>query len=422
MNLPFISIILPTYNRSHYIIRMIDSIIRQDYPNFEIVIFDDCSTDNTEDMIRKTYSKDNRIRYIKREKNLGSLTNTADAILNFGFGEWVILIGDDDAFIYNNYFSEAMSLVSKDKEIVMVCSNFHGVSRETQKILKSFNYANLFQKQIENGKDIFFRNRNCPGHVGGAAIYKTKILKRIYQEVSLDNLLSDNQSTICSLFYGKAAFIDKYPYLWSMDLEGQNFAFIKKDDKRNIGDAVETVKWIYRTAKTVGKLTENELDNYMKLMFVKIYYRLFKNFSMFNGSPKELIEYIKNKNEEFTFKLVNYYFNSNKQPIDEYNNFAICGTGDASLHVSMLLKRLNKNIYCYIDDFKSGENYGLKIYKTNELKGLPKPDIYIIAVYSQNKEESIRVKLQESGINDEIIYTPKEIFAAELNKNTIVNL
>ena len=65
------------------------------------VIFDDCSTDNTEDMIRKTYSKDNRIRYIKREKNLGSLANTADAILNFGFGEWVILIGDDDAFIYN---------------------------------------------------------------------------------------------------------------------------------------------------------------------------------------------------------------------------------------------------------------------------------------------------------------------------------
>ena len=88
----------------------------------------------------------------------------------------------------------------------------------------------------------------------------------------------------------------------------------------------------------------------------------------------------------------------------------------------MLLKRLNKNIHCYIDDFKSGENYGLKIYKTNELKGLPKPDIYIIAVYNQNKEESIRVKLQESGINDEIIYTPKEIFAAELNKNTIVNL
>ena len=422
MNLPLISIILPTYNRSNYIIRMIDSIIRQDYPNFEIVIFDDCSTDNTEDIIRKRYYKDNHIRYIKREKNLGSLANTADAILNFELGEWTILIGDDDAFIYNNYFSEAMSLISKDKEIVMVSSNFYGVSRETQKILKSFNYANLFKKQIESGKDIFFRNRKCPGHVGGAAIYKTKILKLIYQEVSLNNLLSDNQSTMCSLFYGKVAFIDKYPYLWSMDLEGQNFALIKKDDKRNIGDAIKTVKWIYRTAKTVGKLNEDELNNYLNLMFVKIYYRLFKNFSMFNTSPKELIEYIKNKNDEFTVKLVNRYFNSNRQSIDEYNNFAICGTGDASLHVSMLLKRLNKNICYYIDDFKNGENQGLQIYKTYELKGLPKPDIYIIAVYNLDKEKSIRVKLQEAGINDEIIYTPKEIFAAELNKKNLVSL
>lgn len=417
--LPLISIILPTYNRSNYIIRMIDSILRQDYPNFEIVIFDDCSTDNTEDMIRKMYSKDNRIRYIKREENLGSLTNTADAILNFEFGEWVILIGDDDIFIYNHYFSEAMSLVFKDEEIVMVCSNFYGVNRETLEILKSFNYANLFQRQIENGKDIFFRNRKCPGYVGGAAIYKTKILKRIYQEVSLDNLLADNQSSMCSLFYGKIAFIDKYPCLWSMNLEGQNFDLIKKDDKRNIGNSVEIVKWIYRTAKTVGKITENELDNYLSLMFVKIYYRLFKNFSMLNTSPKELIEYIKNKDEEFAIKLVNCYFSSNRQPIDEYNNFVICGTGEASLHVSMLLKQLNKNLYYYIDDFKNGENQGLQIYKTYELNGLPKPDIYIIAVYNQDKEEFIRVKLQESGINDEIIYTPKEIFATELNKNSL---
>lgn len=416
MNFPLITVILPTHNRSKYLVRMVESILKQDYPNFEILIFDDCSTDDTEDVVRFNYSFVNCIKYIKRKENLGSLPNAAKAIIDSEIGDWVILVGDDDVFACDNYFSEAMSLISMDDEIVMVCSNFYGVRGETQEILKSFNYSNLFQKPIEEGKDVFLRNRKFPGHIGGAAIYKSKILKRLYQDVSLDNLLSDNQTTMCSLFYGKVAFIDKYPYLWTMDEDNQNFSYIKKDDRRNIGNAVETVKWIYQTAKNSGKISEEELYNYLNLMFVKIYYRLFNNFSTFNTDPSEITEYIKNKNEEFTDKLVKFFFNSNKLSIKKFNKFAIYGTGDAAFHLSTLLNSLNKTICYYIDDFRDGDYLGVKLYKTRDLNSLPETaDIYIIAAYNHDKEEIMRIKLIDAGVDNKVIYTPKEIFAAELN-------
>lgn len=67
---PTVSIILPTYNRSHIIKSAIDSVLVQTYEDFELIIADDCSTDNTQEVI-DSYS-DNRIHYIKAEKNSGA--------------------------------------------------------------------------------------------------------------------------------------------------------------------------------------------------------------------------------------------------------------------------------------------------------------------------------------------------------------
>lgn len=67
---PKISIILPTYNRAHLIGKSIDAVLNQTYPHFELIIIDDCSTDNTKEFIQ-TYS-DERIKYIKLEENRGA--------------------------------------------------------------------------------------------------------------------------------------------------------------------------------------------------------------------------------------------------------------------------------------------------------------------------------------------------------------
>lgn len=66
---PHISIIIPTYNRAHCIADTVNNILEQTYPYFELIIVDDCSTDNTHEIIN-SYN-DNRIKYVKNDKNMG---------------------------------------------------------------------------------------------------------------------------------------------------------------------------------------------------------------------------------------------------------------------------------------------------------------------------------------------------------------
>lgn len=65
-----VSVIIPTYNRADLLERAVKSVQKQTYKNWEIIVVDDGSTDNTEDIIKKL--NDARIRYVKNEKNLGA--------------------------------------------------------------------------------------------------------------------------------------------------------------------------------------------------------------------------------------------------------------------------------------------------------------------------------------------------------------
>jgi len=60
---PTVSVIIPTYNRAHIVGRAIQSVLDQTYQDFELIIVDDRSTDNTKDIIKEFQKKDKRIKY-----------------------------------------------------------------------------------------------------------------------------------------------------------------------------------------------------------------------------------------------------------------------------------------------------------------------------------------------------------------------
>lgn len=68
---PLVSVVLPTYNRAHLLGKAIQSILSQTYQNFEIIVVDDCSHDNTEEVVRGF--ADERIRFFNHEKNQGAI-------------------------------------------------------------------------------------------------------------------------------------------------------------------------------------------------------------------------------------------------------------------------------------------------------------------------------------------------------------
>lgn len=95
---PKISIMIPTYNRAHYLVDAIESSLAQDYPNFEVIVSDNASTDGTEESVKK-YLSDPRFRYYKNDKNLGSGPNYEKLLYVYATGEYGNYLTDDDYFI-----------------------------------------------------------------------------------------------------------------------------------------------------------------------------------------------------------------------------------------------------------------------------------------------------------------------------------
>lgn len=97
MNEPLISIIIPTYNRAHLIGETLDSVIAQTYTNWECIVVDDGSTDNTNEVLKKYCEKDSRIQYHNRPEGHLSGGNGAR---NYGFklskGEYINWFDSDD--------------------------------------------------------------------------------------------------------------------------------------------------------------------------------------------------------------------------------------------------------------------------------------------------------------------------------------
>ena len=93
--MPFVSVIMPAYNSAAFVEDAINSVLKQTYTNFELIVINDCSTDTTADTILRIAATDDRIRFFENEKNSGvSFTR------NFGIskadGEYVAFLDSDD--------------------------------------------------------------------------------------------------------------------------------------------------------------------------------------------------------------------------------------------------------------------------------------------------------------------------------------
>lgn len=92
-NMELISIVMPTYNCGRFIGESIDSVLAQTYPHWELIIVDDCATDNTEQIVSQ-YT-DSRIRYMRNEYNMGAAL-TRNRALREAKGRYIAFLDSDD--------------------------------------------------------------------------------------------------------------------------------------------------------------------------------------------------------------------------------------------------------------------------------------------------------------------------------------
>ena len=95
---PLVSVIIPTYNRSTVISRAIQSIIKQDYDNWELLIVDDGSNDGTPDIVESYIREDKRIKYFYQSSNQGACVARNEGIKN-ACGDFITFLDSDDEYL-----------------------------------------------------------------------------------------------------------------------------------------------------------------------------------------------------------------------------------------------------------------------------------------------------------------------------------
>jgi len=99
-NFPLVSVICLSYNHEAYVVEALNSIINQTYPNIELLIADDCSTDNSVEMIQNWLENHPEVHFLANEKNLGN-TKTFNQLAKKAKGEFIIDLAADDVLLPN---------------------------------------------------------------------------------------------------------------------------------------------------------------------------------------------------------------------------------------------------------------------------------------------------------------------------------
>ena len=126
-----VSIIMPTYNCAKFIGKTIESVIAQTYENWELVIVDDCSKDNTEEVVSKY--KDNRIKYYRLENNSGAAVARTEAMKK-AIGSYMAFLDSDD--LWKEDKIEKQLKFMKDNNYNFTCTEYEQIDEEGNKLNK----------------------------------------------------------------------------------------------------------------------------------------------------------------------------------------------------------------------------------------------------------------------------------------------
>lgn len=118
MENPLVSVITPCYNHAQYLPEALDSVLRQTYSNWECIIVNDCSSDNTEEVAKTYCNKDARFRYCPLDHNQGLCTARNKGI-GMSSGKYILPLDADD-IIAECYLEEAVKVMESREEVKVV--------------------------------------------------------------------------------------------------------------------------------------------------------------------------------------------------------------------------------------------------------------------------------------------------------------
>lgn len=200
-----ISVIVPLYNKRAVIARTIESVLSQTYRNWELIIVDDGSTDNSSAIV-ETYLSDERIIYLSKSNS--GVSSARNYGIRYAKGDWIIYIDADDYFLPNGL--KILLGLAKKYNVDIATGNFF-----TE--LNGKRHSALWGKRErlvdDNFRSWFFHN-TLPR--AGAALFKAELLKKHEFDESLCRY-EDAKSLFDILRVNKMVYTPSYVMVYSKD-------------------------------------------------------------------------------------------------------------------------------------------------------------------------------------------------------------
>ncbi|MFW7410996.1 glycosyltransferase family 2 protein [Vagococcus fluvialis] len=198
MNEPLVSIIMPAYNAGKFIKEAINSVQKQNYNNWELLVCDDCSTDNTVRIVESIKKLDSRIKLLKLEENSGAAI-ARNTSIEKAKGVYIAFLDSDDLWNTTKLRKQIEFMMKND--VYFTCTYYKKINSVGSDLNTIVKYK---ERVTYNGLLL-----NCPGN--STVIYNSEVLGKFY----ISDLKKRNDYLMWIQVIKASEFLNCYPEVLS---------------------------------------------------------------------------------------------------------------------------------------------------------------------------------------------------------------
>ena len=142
---PFFSVVIPTYNCSDFLKRALTSVFNQTYQNFEVIVIDNSSTDNTEDIINNF---DDKRLIATKVNNNGIIAHSRNKGIEIAKGDWIAFLDSDDVW-NSDKLIKVKNAIKENPKVILICHDeWHIINNNKKNRLRYGPAGMIFMKDF----------------------------------------------------------------------------------------------------------------------------------------------------------------------------------------------------------------------------------------------------------------------------------
>ena len=292
MDRPLVSFIIAAYNEENYIVECVDSCLSQTYPNVEVCVTDDGSTDKTWDILIDHYQNNSRVIMDKFHKNMGKIFAFNNSYMNSN-GDYIAIIGADDISLPDRIENSYTFLAKYHYDLIF------GKKLYCNDNMSPLNYGQRKFRKTHISLSRILMDNTC----SGPTLFLTRQMAEKCFPIPENLKFEDWWIAFISILYGKVGYLNKYLTKYRQHSDNDNAAI---DDsqiigrlKRDFARHGEYYQCFYR--EIVNKDDLKNKKKYLKLIRLNRLYRKLFLENSFSRRIKHLPRLMKDMVPSFSF-------------------------------------------------------------------------------------------------------------------------